>query len=193
MLREIHIKLAQSYWKETLTPTDNVIDATCGNGKDTLFLAKLVPKGKIFCFDIQKKAIENTTNFLKKNLNTTTINFNEIFFINTSHENFSSIPQNTQIKLIVYNLGYLPGENKEITTQTSSTIKSINNALNLISENGAISIMCYPGHKEGLNEEKAITNMLKKLPAKYNLFYYKNRQNIKAPSFLGIKKKPTNK
>ncbi|SUM33655.1 SAM-dependent methyltransferase, MraW methylase family [Staphylococcus gallinarum] len=32
-----------------------VIDATCGNGHDTLFLAEQVPDGKVYGFDIQKQ------------------------------------------------------------------------------------------------------------------------------------------
>ena len=40
-----------------------VIDATCGNGNDTLFLAEQVPNGKVFGFDIQKKLL----NIQKKN------------------------------------------------------------------------------------------------------------------------------
>jgi len=38
------------------------VDATCGNGNDTAFLASLVGEnGRVFGFDIQDKAIANTT------------------------------------------------------------------------------------------------------------------------------------
>jgi len=41
---------------------DTVVDATCGNGNDTAFLASLVGEnGRVFGFDIQDKAIANTT------------------------------------------------------------------------------------------------------------------------------------
>ena len=56
-------------------------------------------------------------------------------------------------KLIVYNLGYLPGSDKLLTTKTSSTLLSVEKALSLIAPNGAISITCYPGHEEGKKEE----------------------------------------
>lgn len=42
-----------------------VIDATCGNGFDTLFLAQHVPKGHVYGFDIQQQAIDNTAKKIK--------------------------------------------------------------------------------------------------------------------------------
>jgi methylase of polypeptide subunit release factors len=139
-----HLLLAQKYWKNLLKPIDNVIDATCGNGLDSLFLKKLIYKGKLFCLDIQKKALENTHFLLKKE----NVDFKNIFLIKKSHEDFSYIPK-TPVKLIVYNLGYLPKSDKTITTKTKTTLKSIKNTLNLIEKDGGISITCYPGHLEG--------------------------------------------
>ena len=43
-----------------IKPGDLVVDATLGNGFDTLFLAKAVgPQGKVIGFYIQECAIEN--------------------------------------------------------------------------------------------------------------------------------------
>lgn len=53
-----HLEQAYLHWKEILKPTDTVIDATCGNGKDTLRLAELVPNGHVYSIDIQEVAIE---------------------------------------------------------------------------------------------------------------------------------------
>ena len=177
-----HIKIAHDHWKKLLLPDDNVIDATCGNGKDTLFLTKCVHQGKIFCFDIQKRAIDNTINFLKKEKS----NLDQIFFINSSHEDFSQVGNNP-IKLIVYNLGYLPGGDKTLTTKTKTTLKSIKNALDLVCIGGAVSITCYPGHYEGLKEEKAVIHLLKEIK-NHQIFYHKNMENETAPSFFWIKK-----
>jgi SAM-dependent methyltransferase len=164
-----HLLLAQKYWKNLLNPTDNAIDATCGNGFDSLFLKKLIYKGKLFCLDIQKKAIENTHSLLKKE----NINFKNIFLIKKSHEEFSYIPK-VPIKLIVYNLGYLPKGDKKITTKTNITLKSVNNAINLIEKSGGISITCYPGHLEGKREENALLYFFSNLNSKnLNILYHK--------------------
>ena len=57
------IDKSHKIWEGVLTPGDHVIDATCGNGHDTLFLAKCVDLergGKVFAFDIQEKALLTT-------------------------------------------------------------------------------------------------------------------------------------
>lgn len=53
---------------EIIKEGDRVVDATVGNGKDTLFLAKKVgPCGRVYGFDIQEKALSKTKALLKKN------------------------------------------------------------------------------------------------------------------------------
>ncbi len=140
-----HRLKAFSYWKEWLNPSDTVIDATCGNGKDTLVLAELVPKGKVISLDIQEIALERARLL--------TAHLHNISFCLQSHENLSFEPP---IKLIVYNLGYLPGGDKTLTTSTETTLKSLKAALHLTRKGGAISLTCYPGHPEGKRELEAI-------------------------------------
>ena len=52
-----HLKLAQFYWKNLLNNSSLAIDATCGNGRDTLFLAQIC---SVIGMDIQTSAIQNT-------------------------------------------------------------------------------------------------------------------------------------
>lgn len=156
-----HLQIAHCYWKEIIAHFDNIIDATCGNGKDSLFLASLLTSGRLFCYDIQNQAIENTKKlFLEKNLK-----IDSITMLEKSHENFSEIPPSFPIKLITYNLGYLPGGDKSITTQASSTLKSLNQAINIVIPSGAISITCY-SHKEGEQEKEAIYSFISELDKK---------------------------
>ncbi|MBC7032591.1 SAM-dependent methyltransferase, partial [Salmonella enterica subsp. enterica serovar Enteritidis] len=50
---------------QVVNPGDHVIDATVGNGHDTVYLAKLVgTTGHVDGFDIQSAAIEATTTAL---------------------------------------------------------------------------------------------------------------------------------
>ena len=51
--------------KEVIDKNSIVVDATAGNGNDTLFLAK-TPAKKVFAFDVQNKAITNTNDLLEK-------------------------------------------------------------------------------------------------------------------------------
>src|SRR6185436_10014836 len=79
--------------------------------------------------------------------------FSNITFLHQCH---TQLPQDEKVKLIVYNLGYLPGGNKSLTTLTSTTLTSLNTAYALLAPGGALSITCYPGHPEGAREEAAI-------------------------------------
>ena len=141
-----HIELAHDFWKKILKPGDCAIDATCGNGHDSLFITQLIgPDGELHCIDVQKSAIANTK---------AKINFpiDRLHFHLGSHEILPPVSP----KLIVYNLGYLPGGDKSLTTLTKTTLKSVQNALEIIQPGGLISITCYPGHPEGKVEQEAL-------------------------------------
>lgn len=181
-----HIDLAHTYWQSIITVGDVVIDATCGNGKDSLFLAQL-PVSKIYAIDIQEKAIEATQQLLISNLPVE--KSKNVEYILDSHESFPIEIKPSSIKLIVYNLGYLPGSNKETKTLASSTIKSLINALPLIKPGGLISITCYPGHPEGKIEENDIISFTSTLaPTQWSCCHHSwlNRNN--APSLLLLQK-----
>lgn len=153
------IDLAHDYWARLIKPGDLAIDATCGNGKDTLALLKL--KAQVIAMDTQQEAVVKTRKLLEENQE-----LENATLIHRSHETFPENIQEGTVKLIVYNLGYLPGGNKTYTTLTHSTLKSIKQALPLIAKGGAISITCYPGHPEGEEEQKALLSFSMKLNPK---------------------------
>lgn len=178
-----HIDLAHIYWKNFLKKTDNAIDATCGNGHDLLFLTEIIDEGTLFAFDIQKEAIENSKKLLAQNSVT------NVCFYHNSHNNFSMIK--CPIHLIVYNLGYLPGGNKTITTEVNETLKSVKEGLAKVAPHcGAISITAYPGHTEGKKEEDALLLFLATLPPDaWEVRYHKWINSHNAPSLFWIQKR----
>ncbi len=185
-LFQSHLDLAHSYWKAHLKPFCHVIDATCGNGHDSLFLANHLNGGSLYCIDIQKTAINSTKNLLEKNLLKTQVD--RIYFFNQSHETFpSEIPP---CDLIIYNLGYLPGGDKNQTTNTPTTIKSFKNSLQLLKPQGLISVTCYPGHAEGALEQEALLNMARLLsPQDYLVCHHIFENRKAAPSLLLVFKR----
>lgn len=155
-----------------------VIDATLGNGYDTDFLKDKFEK--VYSFDIQEKA---TKAYIEKNIENV-----EVFL--DSHSNFD-IYIKEQVDCIVYNLGYLPGANKDITTTVKSTIISIKKGLNLLKNNGIMFIVMYPGHEEGAKEKEEILKLAKTLNTKqYGVLYQEfiNRPN-NPPCLLIIERK----
>ncbi len=152
------IRLAHQFWKETLSPGDVTIDATCGNGCDTLALAKFLDgKGSISSYDIQKQALDDTDAVLKKSLSDHQRKI--ISLRHKSHESF----EEKSAKLIVYNLGYLPGGDKSVTTRAQSTLNRLKSALSIIIPGGAISMLCYVGHDEGKREEAVLRTSIQEL------------------------------
>lgn len=151
-----HLNFNHFLWKIHLKKEAIAIDATAGNGHDSFFLAPLV--NSLHVFDIQEKALNATKEKLK--------HFNHISYHLRSHCSFPEIIKPQSVSLIVYNLGYLPGGNKEIATQAHTTLKSIKNALELISDDGLISITLYPGHNEGKEEQNIILDFVKNLDKK---------------------------
>jgi SAM-dependent methyltransferase len=151
------ITLAHDYWKRLVLPGDIVLDATCGNGYDTLFLVDLLETGKVYSFDIQPEAIQSTQDKLSPEQQ------KKVVMILGSHVTFPVELTPASVKLIVYNLGYLPGGDKSKTTLTESTLESLTTGLDLIRPDGAISITCYPGHPEGKKEYQAILAFVSRL------------------------------
>jgi hypothetical protein len=176
-LFQSHLDFAHKQWQELLTPDDTVIDATCGNGHDALALALLIPQGRLFLLDIQQEAIASAESLLAAKLPKESCC--HISFHKMCHSQIDEIAAPSSIKLIVYNLGYLPGKDKALTTRSATTLESIEKGLRLLSYGGVMSITCYPGHAEGAREFDAIYEYTKGLSPKewsVSLHSWNNRQ-----------------
>ena len=123
------------------------VDATCGNGHDTLWLAQRC--SKVYGFDIQPEAIENTQKLLEQEgLDDKTE------LICDSHERMADYVKET-VQLIIFNLGYLPGGDKTITTGKDTTLAALKQALAMLERNGLLCVVMYWGHPSGKEERKA--------------------------------------
>ena len=120
--------------KSTVTPGDHVIDATAGNGHDSLFLAQLVGmSGHVYSFDVQESAIESTLLRLADWRDNTTV-------IHAGHETIKNYVH-AEISAAVFNLGYLPGADHSIITRPETTIKAIESCLKLLKVGGLIVLV----------------------------------------------------
>jgi SAM-dependent methyltransferase len=179
-----HLKLAHQFWESLILPGDLAVDATCGNGHDTLFLAKL-PIAKLYALDLQAAAIAATRQRLVEGLSASQLA--KVQLIHGSHTHFPEEIHN--VKLIVYNLGYLPGGDKSLTTRTETTLASLQLALERLKTGGAISLTCYPGHDEGAREEEALLAFVRSLDKKlWSCSYHQWINRKQAPSLLFLQK-----
>ena len=171
------LNMVKKICEEHISDNDYVVDMTIGNGNDTLFLAKI--SKKVFGFDVQKVAIDNTTRLLKEN------NVNNYELINTSHDEIDEALKEykQKIKLILFNLGYLPCGDKSITTKHKTTLRAVKKSMDMINKNGLILIVFYP-HVEGKKEAKTVLDYLDKNNINYKT--YKNTPNKEAPYLVVI-------
>ena len=150
--------------QERVRPGDEVVDATAGNGHDTLFLAGLVGEtGRVFAFDLQAAAIESTRARLAEAgvLDRCTLH-------HAGHQFLSeTLPGDSKGKLaaVVFNLGWLPGHDKSCITRTETTLVAVNAALEWLRPGGLLCVVVYPGHQGGEEEASAIAAWASALPS----------------------------
>lgn len=172
------LNMVKKICNENINKNDIVVDMTIGNGHDTLFLAGI--SKKVFGFDIQSIAVENTIKLLDKN---NVYNY-ELFCVGHDKINEVLWEYKHNIKLILFNLGYLPCGDKSITTNHESTLKAVINSLDMLDNNGLILIVFYP-HPEGKLEAKVVLDYLKQNNIGYK--EYRNTINEEAPYLVVIR------
>lgn len=160
---------------ENLCSDAIVVDATVGNGNDTVYLCENYKF--VYGFDIQQQAIDRTQLKLKE--------YDNYQLICDSHANVCKYL--TKCDGAIFNLGYLPNSDLEVKTCSKSTLNSISNLLTII-EKGIIVVVVYIGHDNG-EEGNDIENYLENLSSRYSVIKYSflNRKN--APYILAIKVK----
>ncbi len=151
-------KWARAIIEENLKPGAKAIDATMGNGYDTLWLAQLVGHaGRVYAFDVQELALQRTRERLEDN------GVSDIAVLHAiGHERMKDVVKEP-VDAIVFNLGWLPGTEKETRTKVTTTLEAVNQALTLLNPGGVITICVYPGHDEGARERDALILWAKSL------------------------------
>ncbi|SDO12693.1 tRNA (mnm(5)s(2)U34)-methyltransferase [Alkalicoccus daliensis] len=179
------LDFARELLAEAIPAGGTAIDATAGNGHDTLFLTSCTgPAGKVYSFDIQEQALHNTAARLKEAGAAAEL-------IQDSHENAASYIKEAAIDAAVFNLGYLPGSDKTITTTSSSTIQAIKSLLEKLRPGGRIVIVVYYGHPEGMQEKDALLPFAASLPqeeVKVLRYEFINQRNS-PPFVLAVEKR----
>jgi len=182
---------AHNVIRNRLKPGDSAIDATVGNGHDTLFLAQQVaPSGHVYGFDIQQAAIDAT----RDKLACKTPLSDCLSLIHASHANMKeNIPAQLhgKINAIMFNLGYLPGGDKSVITLTDSTLAALTAASQILAVNGIITLLAYPGHSGGDTETDHVANWCEQLDRQrfaVNIFYSAEHKDS-APRLFVIDKR----
>ncbi|WP_027399021.1 tRNA (mnm(5)s(2)U34)-methyltransferase [Anaerovorax odorimutans] len=174
------VDISKKICESILEDGDIAVDCTMGNGNDTAFLCSLIGNsGKVYAFDVQQNAVLNTRDKLLK------LGFLErTYLILDGHENIDKYVKE-KVKLIIFNLGYLPKGNHNITTKKETTIESVKKCLNILKRNGIILLVVYPGHNNGKEEKESLEIFTSQLDQKeYTVVKFRFLNQINNPPEL---------
>ena len=157
--------LAADYMTRAVREGDTVVDATMGNGKDTLFLCGLVGEsGHVYAFDVQAEAVARTRERVAEAgyAARTTL-------LLAGHETMAQhVPGGVQA--VMFNLGWLPGAQHAVTTLERTTLPAVEAACSLLCSGGIVAVCVYPGHEEGKRELAALDRFAASLsPRAFNV------------------------
>ncbi len=168
-----------------LYPGAVAVDATMGNGRDTLWLCRRVgPRGRVYAFDVQPQAVARTRALLEKEGVS-----DRATLICEGHQHMAHHVK-AGVDVVMFNLGWLPGAEHAVTTLTETTLEAADAALSLLRPDGLMTICVYPGHAEGARERDALIEWAAGLdPARYDalLKRYLNQPND-PPLLIAVRK-----
>ncbi len=145
------VALSHLFLRDRVRAGDRVVDATCGNGNDTLLLAKLVgPAGRVWGFDLQERALDATRQLLASEGCLA-----QVDLVQAGHERLGEFVTDS-LTAAIFNLGYLPGGDKGVVTRPATTLAALNGALDLLLPGGILLVVMYTGHEGATEEEKAV-------------------------------------
>ena len=173
------VDLAHDFLSEVVSENDITVDFTMGNGFDTQFLCE--HSKFVYVFDTQLAALENTKNRLER------LNLVNYQLIHDGHQHCRQyLPF---YKAGIFNLGYLPGQNHQITTKEETTLKALRDALDYLQVKGRLIVVCYPGHDEGKRESEAIERFVSNLSSHdYHVGIFKMANKKLSPYLVIIDK-----
>lgn len=158
------VELARLLVAQGLSEGDTAIDATVGNGHDTLWLARQVgPRGKVLGLDVQEHALQTTLARLQSARLA-----GRVLLIKAGHESLGQLIANQHLsdrpRVVMFNLGYLPGADRAIRTQAETTVRALQAAIGLVAPGGLVSAVLYPGHPSGRLESDQALKWIASLP-----------------------------
>ena len=149
------LALARRFMAEVLPPGAWAVDATAGNGYDTLFLAECVgAEGRVFAFDVQEEALAAAHRRVSEAGHTGCV-----AFFAAGHEHMlDTLPKEAPGRIggIMFNLGYLPGGDKAQVTQAPATVAGLEQACEALASGGRVTVVLYTGHVGGKTEAEAV-------------------------------------
>ncbi|MDR7865304.1 MAG: class I SAM-dependent methyltransferase [Sporomusaceae bacterium] len=153
------LTMARHLLQDRLATARTVVDATAGNGHDTLFLAANSPADAlVWAFDLQPEALEATGRRLAEHGLA-----GKCRLLCACHSRVAEHVDGP-IDVAMFNLGYRPGGDHCFTTGVETTVAALGAITRLLAPGGIVTIVAYPGHDAGEKENTAVAEFLATLP-----------------------------
>lgn len=158
LTEQVHLELEQA-----IRLGATAVDATAGNGHDALAMARIVgPTGTVFAIDLQAPAIASTKARLENAKQLAHSKLIEGDHADVLNELLAK--HRESVAAITFNLGYLPGGDKEVKTRPRTTLRALDAAKCLIKPGGILVVTAYRGHAGGKDEAAQVETWMKALP-----------------------------
>ena len=184
--------------REILRPGDLAIDLTAGRGRDTCMLAEAVgPTGRVLAYDIQHEALTATARALREigrepaclSVGQPIPSSPGIFLCEGCHGTLADAVAEGA-KVVMANLGYLPGGDPQVTTRDMTTLAALERGLKILEVGGRLIVTVYTGHPGGAEEEVAVNKLLGGLPGTdWQVLQIRVVNHIDAPAVFVAEKK----
>jgi SAM-dependent methyltransferase len=156
------VGMSHLFLRRAVSAGDAVVDATCGNGRDTLFLARLVGNGgTVWAFDVQEEALAAAEKLLRAERCHPWVHL-----VLAGHERMAEYVREP-VRAVVFNLGFLPGREGGVVTRPETTLAALEQATELLVPGGIIAIALYTGHPGGAEEAAAVEQWSARLPPRF--------------------------
>lgn len=182
MTVENALAMARHLLRDRLSAARTVVDATAGNGHDTLFLAANTPEdAAVWVFDLQREALDATARRLTENGLAGKCRLT--LACHSTIAEYITAP----VDAAMLNLGYLPGGDHGLTTRAATTVAALGATTGLLAPGGIITIVAYPGHTAGSEENEAVEAFLAALPqADFTVAVWKMLNQKNMPPILYV-------
>lgn len=154
------VRLVHRMLTDVLAPGGLYLDATCGNGHDTLFLCGLAgPKGRVIGLDIQPAAVQATNALLAQK------GMEQIGrAVQADHSDLARFAPPGSADCVMFNFGWLPGAPHEVHSQADNSLRALQAGLDALKPGGVLSAVLYSGKVIGDSEKRAALDFFRSLP-----------------------------
>lgn len=213
--------MAHTLWRAVMRPGDTVVDATMGNGWDTVALARILADldaspagdaskpGRVVAFDVQEDALTSTRARVREML--TPDQASRVDLVLKSHERMEEhvrVPgvnafddddddsgmETDAVGVVCFNLGYLPGPtaDKEVRTRRTTTVSAVASGVRVLRPGGVLTVVGYTGHEGGWEEVEAVMELVSSLdPREFTATNHSVVNRDNCPQLIAVHRKET--